>query len=255
MGNHALERFGPRVEDYRRYRPGYPQAFFDDLFESGSSAPAAGAQAVADIGAGTGLFTAGLLGRCRTVYAVEPNDSMRAAAVEAHSGHPSFIPVKGTAEASTLSDHCADAVFSAQAFHWFHISEAAREFRRISRPGAPTILVWNRRVDEEGFGRDYEALLTASCLDYPRAAHKRLSDEDFAGFFESYEIRRYPNSQRLSSEAFIGRAFSSSYTPPPGSPEGEFFREQLYDLFQRYRSPAGEIELAYACEAYIGYLS
>src|SRR5690554_292518 len=49
----AAERFSDRVDDYVRYRPGYPAAVLDLLEQECGLAPGS---VVADVGAGTGIF-------------------------------------------------------------------------------------------------------------------------------------------------------------------------------------------------------
>lgn len=51
----SKERFSSRVEDYVKFRPGYPAEAIDAILEQGGLAPES---AVADIGAGTGIFRA-----------------------------------------------------------------------------------------------------------------------------------------------------------------------------------------------------
>ena len=63
-----LRRFSDRVEDYVRYRPGYPDAVIELLR---ARAGLSEATAVADIGAGTGIFTRMLLAAGATVFGTE----------------------------------------------------------------------------------------------------------------------------------------------------------------------------------------
>lgn len=77
------ERFTNRVDKYVKYRPSYPKEAIDYLytvvgFQQQSE--------VADIGAGTGIFSRLLLERGSRVTAVEPNQAMREAAELALGG-------------------------------------------------------------------------------------------------------------------------------------------------------------------------
>jgi len=77
------ERFTNRVDMYVKYRPSYPQEAIDYLYNDvGLSAHSE----IADIGAGTGIFTKCLLARACHVTAVEPNLAMRQAAQKALAG-------------------------------------------------------------------------------------------------------------------------------------------------------------------------
>src|SRR2546429_5380414 len=94
----ATQRFSSRVEDYARYRPGYPPGVIQLLkTECGLSAESV----VADVASGTGIFTRMLLeNRCR-VFGVEPNVEMRHAAEEFMAGPSRFHNVKRNGESPT----------------------------------------------------------------------------------------------------------------------------------------------------------
>ena len=72
----ATERFSDRVDNYIRYRPGYPAEVLDLLRERCGLTPQA---RIADIGFGTGIFTRMLLENGNTVFGIEPNQEMREA--------------------------------------------------------------------------------------------------------------------------------------------------------------------------------
>lgn len=61
------------VGAYRRYRPSYPPEVFDLLRREGVTTE----HLVADVGAGTGIFTRMLVEQGFRVVSVEPNDEMR----------------------------------------------------------------------------------------------------------------------------------------------------------------------------------
>ena len=68
-----IERFSTRVENYIRYRPGYPKALID-LLERECSLPAN--SVIADVGSGTGILSELFLKNGNVVYRVEPNGEM-----------------------------------------------------------------------------------------------------------------------------------------------------------------------------------
>ena len=70
-------RFSSRVDNYIRYRPGYPEALYGFLREEMGSGPGS---VVADVGCGTGIFAESLLAAGCSVIGVEPNAEMRGAA-------------------------------------------------------------------------------------------------------------------------------------------------------------------------------
>jgi SAM-dependent methyltransferase len=97
---------------------------------------------VADMGAGTGIFSRVLAGLGHEVVAVEPDPGMRAAML-AHD--PAFEVVEGSGEAIPLPDRSVDAVTAAQSFHWFDNAAAHAEIARVLRPGGHLGVVWNVR--------------------------------------------------------------------------------------------------------------
>src|SRR6476661_7118338 len=107
-----IERFSNRVDNYVKYRPGYPSAILDlfrDEMNLGTHS------VVADIGSGTGLSAKLFLENGNKVYGVEPNAAMRAAAEEFLKPFPNFVSVDGTSEDTTLPNDSVDIVIAAQA--------------------------------------------------------------------------------------------------------------------------------------------
>jgi len=121
------------AEEYERGRPGYP----DDVLDLLPLPPTA---TVLDLAAGTGKLTRVLTRRYRRVIAVEPLDAMRAI-VEREAPAAEALP--GRAEAIPLGDGELDAVFVAQAIHWFANDAAIAEIARVLRPGGVLAIVHN----------------------------------------------------------------------------------------------------------------
>src|ERR1700681_2154275 len=128
----ATQRFSSRVDDYVRFRPGYPPEIIGLLKKECGLTPD---RVIADIASGTGIFTQMLLENGNRVFGVEPNDEMRRAGERFLGRYSRFTSVAGTAEATTLPDHGVDLITAAQAAHWFDRGKARREFIRILKPG------------------------------------------------------------------------------------------------------------------------
>ncbi len=90
-------RFSNRVDDYVRYRPTYPTELLRVLENDAGLTSAA---AIADIGSGTGISSKLFLEHGNTVYGVEPNREMRAAAEKLLDGNAKFHSNDGSAGAN-----------------------------------------------------------------------------------------------------------------------------------------------------------
>jgi ubiquinone/menaquinone biosynthesis C-methylase UbiE len=251
MTYNSTLRFGNRVENYAKYRPSYPDKVIDYLQQQchlTDDTP------IADIGSGTGIFTKLLLDRGYTVYAVEPNDSMRKEAEKQLKSLSSFHSVNGTAEDTTLNDKIANLIVCAQAFHWFNNAETKAEFKRIAAPFGHVALIWNNRcIDADDFAIAYELLLTQQTSDYERVNHQNLTETDFANFYREgkYKLVKFPNFQVFNFEQLAGRAFSSSYVPAQDTEAGHRFNAQLSALFHQYQTN-GTVMFRYDTEIYLG---
>src|SRR6266446_9260655 len=108
------ERFSNRVENYIRYRPGYPKEIIELLKAECGLFPQS---VVADAGSGTGLLAKLFLENGNLVFGIEPNREMRAAGERLLQAYPRFTSIAGTAEATTLPGQSVDFVTAGQAFH------------------------------------------------------------------------------------------------------------------------------------------
>lgn len=253
MSRDPTERFSDRVDAYIAFRPGYPESLIDCLLETAGLDPGA---AVADVGAGTGIFTRLLLARGMRVYAVEPNANMRAAAEAALGDEPGFASIAASAESTGLADASVELVTAAQAFHWFDNDTARAEFGRILVPGGQLALVWNQRDLADPFQQAYDRLLREFTADYAVSSHMRLDVADFARFFAADGPREYhfANRQRLDFDGVIGRLHSASYCPPEDSPEYRGLVAGIERLFTRH-ADGDAVDFAYDARLYVGEIA
>jgi len=104
-----IEAFTGRAQAYSIARPGYPKEAIEYIC---SLVPTD--SVFADIGAGTGKFTELLAKHRYSIFAVEPNDDMRAELVKTLASFPNATIVNGSAEATTLSEKSVYVITNAQ---------------------------------------------------------------------------------------------------------------------------------------------
>src|ERR1700720_2688284 len=217
MNKAPTARFSDRVENYARYRPGYPLAILDMLARECGLQPS---HVIADIASGTGIFPRLLLENGNFVFAVEPNPEMREMGNRLLEGYERLVSVAGTAEETTLRSASVDFVTAAQAAHWFDLPRARAEFVRILKPVGWCVLIWNERdTASTPFLRDYEQLLLTYGTDYQDVRHEHTTDmipEFFAPAHRAEHISR--TSQQFDYQGVAGRLSSSSYSPSESHP-------------------------------------
>jgi SAM-dependent methyltransferase len=246
----STARFSDRVENYVRYRPGYPHAVLGVLRAETGLQPE---HVIADVGAGTGISARFFLDAGNRVVAVEPNAAMRAAAEAWLGDEPRFRSVDGTAEATTLESASVDYVVAAQAFHWFDPPRVREEWLRILRPGGWMVLVWNtRKTDTTPFLRGYEALLREHATDYAAVNHEKVPQETIRSVLGAdYDHRDLPSEQVFDWEGLKGRLLSSSYAPNAGHPGHEPMLRDLERLFREH-AEEGRVRVEYDTQVYWG---
>ena len=230
----ATQRFSDRVDNYVRYRPGYPPEILTLLRERCGLTPQS---IIADVGFGTGIFTRMLLENGNPVVGIEPNQEMREAGETFLVSFPKFRSIAATAENTTLQDASVDFVTAAQAAHWFDREPTRREFLRILGPGSWVVLLWNERLtDTTPFLIEYENFLLQYGTDYAEVRHERTTDR-ISEFFQPapFETAVFRTRQTFDFEGLEGRVFSSSYTPSPNDPRSNPLRQALRDLFDRHK--------------------
>lgn len=244
----SFSRFSGRVENYVKYRPGYPEAL-GDLIESqiprGST--------IADVGSGTGKLSELFLRRGYSVAGIEPNAEMRVAAEDLCSKFPGFQSLAGAAEALPLPDGAVDAVAAGQAFHWFDREKTRAEFERVLKPEGHVLLVWNdRSTDATPFLAGYERLFQEHCPDYKAIGHKKFEEGELRAFFAPGWMReaRFHNEQTFDWEGLAGRLLSSSYVPAAGPVHDRILRE-LRRLFEHH-CPEGRAVFVYQTRLWYG---
>lgn len=252
MPKSPTARFSDRVEDYVRYRPGYPPEVLDLLRSECGLRPS---HIVADIASGTGMFSRLLLESGNSVFAVEPNTEMREMGIRQLEFYDRLVSVAGTAEETTLGSASVDFVTAAQAAHWFDLPRARAEFARILRPEGWCVLIWNeRRTETTPFLLDYEQLLLTYGTDYKEVRHERTTaiiHEFFAPALADERV--FDLRQRFDYQGLAGRLLSSSYAPLEGHPSHAPMMQELERIFRAHATD-NVVEFEYNTRVYYGRL-
>lgn len=209
----AFERL---VDDYDAARPTYPAELYAAL-------PAVAGRDVLELGAGTGLATAGLRDARLVLSDLGPNMLRRA--VE-KTGLPAVV---ARAEALPFADAAFDLVCGAQMWHWVDVPAASAEAARVLRPGGALAVWWNE-LDAAGerWFQDQQDRLEAADPAYTRTYRQRpYADELRAtGLFSSVASWEGRWSRELDWPLYARWLRSKSYVAQLDDPEAFLAAEQ-----------------------------
>lgn len=246
--------FNGRANIYDKYRPSYPQALFDYLrYEIGITY----SDVVADIGSGTGILSKSLLNICKQVYAIEPNNDMRKTAQLKFALNNNYISIAGTAENTTLQNHCIDYITVAQAFHWFNRKIFKDECKRILKKDGQAILIWNCRDETNEIVQEIDAINSKYCPDFSgslcgmRGAKGKDDYKDF--FFGNYATASFDNPIVFDQERFLGLHLSASYCPSKSDKNYFIYINALSNYFESH-CVNGTLVLENSTHCYVGYV-
>jgi SAM-dependent methyltransferase len=230
------------AEDYDRGRYGWP------------SEVAAGVEAttVLDLAAGTGKLTELLVSRYPEVIAVEPLETMRSLL---EKRVPEARALSGSAEAIPLGDASVDAVFVAEAFHWFDSNAAAQEIARVLRSGGELIVCFNEwrggfRPQLPEKARAYWREVTSGL---PPAGGSKLATGDWTRglqAFEPLEETAIDHEWQTDADGVAAYYASVSSMGSVAPERREQWRDRLAELI-----PSGSYELFLTARIYRGRLS
>ncbi len=229
----AKSRFTDRADNYAKSRPAYASSLIDHIF---SKVGMTIQSTVADIGAGTGIFSRQLLERGCSVVCVEPNDDMRNKAQTFLAEYEKAEFSDGNAENTKLAGNSVDFITVAQAFHWFDVEKFKAESQRILKSGGKIILIWNDRDIESDFVKEQQILYKKYCPRFKgfsegMVKHDPRIVEYFGG---EYEYAEFDNPLCYTKEQFITRSLSSSYSIREGDVEFENYLADIEKLFNKH---------------------
>lgn len=241
------EKFTGRADAYEKFRPSYPDALIDFLYEN------ARCESVADIGAGTGKFTRCLLQKPWKVTAVEPNADMREKLMKVAG----ITVVNASAERTGLAANSVGLVTVAQAFHWFDEELFKAECKRILTDDGQLAIVYNERNYD---GCEISSVRDEICQRYCGAFHsghvgKRSSEEGDRflknEYFSDVRVFRYENDIETDMDGFIGDTLSRSYALKSDDKDFGAFTRELENAFIKF-SHNGKVTVKYNTMCYLG---
>lgn len=211
--NPPAPAFDHCADDYARHRPDYPSAVFELLNRATDEFPS---RRVADLGAGTGIFSRRLAEHGWTVFAVDASRTLlqhvRPPGVSTMAGP--IHTLCGVAEHVPLRDRSLALVTAAQAFHWFNPPYALTEIARVLTPGGTLALIWNNRdASRCPFTDAFESLVARFNPAYDREYRQQDWTAKIAAStqFDPARYERIDHDWPQNADAFVGFTRSASY--------------------------------------------
>lgn len=196
----SARSFGQAADLYDAARPSYPAEALAWML---GAAPLD----VADVGAGTGLLTRGLIAAGHRVTAVEPDPGMLGKLVETTPGL--VAGRRAAAEDLPLPDGAVDAVTAGQSFHWFDRERALPEIRRVLRDDGVLALIWNVRDESVPWVRALTDVIGSSAGEI--AAAGPTGPGHFGPHFAEPEIRNFRHEKHFDGPGLLRLVQSRSH--------------------------------------------
>ena len=209
--------FGRVADEYERARPEYPAEAVDRAV---AELALTAESTVLDLAAGTGKLTRALQARTAHVIAVEPDEGMRAKIDgDVRAGRAESIPV---------DDDAVDAVFVADAFHWFDASSAIAEIRRVLRPAGGIALLWNHWPIPEDVP-DAKAALDRVWRRFhgDRTTFESTWEQELEAAFGPLAHARYERELRYSADLYADLCVTGSCPAALPDAERDVVRREL----------------------------
>src|SRR5882672_948119 len=118
--------FSAQAKQYAAFRPTYPEALYDFIFQH-----VHGNENAWDCATGNGQVAQRLARQFKKVYATDISQKQLDQASPANNIHYAVSP----AESTPFPDHQFDLITVGQALHWFDLDKFYAEVKRVIKPG------------------------------------------------------------------------------------------------------------------------
>lgn len=130
--------FGLTAHDYTRYRAGFPDEFFERVFNEGIVKTG---DSLVDLGTGTGTLARGFASRGCKVIGLDIATQLLEQAKDLSLQQGLEVEFRwGKAEETDLPDASFDVVSAGQCWHWFDRPQAAAEVKRLLKPNGTALI-------------------------------------------------------------------------------------------------------------------
>ncbi len=244
----AHSGFSRASSAYVSGRPGYPKKIDSWLRDTLGMCST---KLIVDLGAGTGKFTAHLVQTGADVIAVEPVQPMLD---ELRRSYPSVCAREGSATRIPLDDESADALFCAQAFHWFASTETLEEIKRALKPGGILGLIWNIRDETV----DWVAALSRIMIPY-EASTPRIHEGQWRSVFPADGFARlqeakFEHVHRGDFETVVvDRIMSVSFIAALSLREREEVTRQIRRLVDSYPDLSDQTDVRFPYQTLVAW--
>lgn len=163
---------------------------------------------------------------------------------------PGIRRAVGTAEAIPVGYASVDVVVAGQAAHWFDPTPAAREIRRVLRPGGVLGLIWNTRDERVPWVGALGGLLAGEARGHE--ADQGVVDSLAAGLAADVAVFDSHTVQSVTPEQVVGAIGTRSYVATMDDAGRTEFLGRVRDLLARHPDTRGrdELEMPYTTRAY-----
>ena len=189
------------AEAYLR-RPEYAPTAIAEMLATAGVKPG---DAACDVGAGAAHLTLELAKFGLNVWAVEPNDAMRANGIQRTEPYPAVQWFEGVGEDTGMEGGKFDLVTFGSSFNVCDRQKALVETSRILKPKGWFACMWNHRDLEDPLQQKIENVIQRNIPDYTYGIRREDQTEviEHAGLFETVQFISGRVEHHLDAEGFI----------------------------------------------------